>query len=59
MPVSVVRNAAEEEAWERAKELARRQYPGISGPRFYRIVMGIYKKMTHYQPRESRRGWKE
>lgn len=54
MPVGVVRTAEEEEAWERAKELARKQYPWATGARFYRIVMGIYKKMTHYEPRASR-----
>jgi len=53
-PVSVVRNLAEEEAWERAKLAARRQYPDATGERFYRIVMHIYKKMTGYQPRRVR-----
>jgi hypothetical protein len=47
MPVNVVKTAEDEIAWERAKEAARRQYPGITGPRFYRIVMTIFKKMTH------------
>ena len=49
MPVSVVRNAQEEAAWERAKEIARAEYPEASGERFYRIVMAIYKKMVHYE----------
>ena len=53
MPVGVVRSLAEEEAWERAKLAARKQYPDASGERFYRIVMHIYKKMTGYQPRHS------
>ncbi|HVA41643.1 MAG TPA: hypothetical protein VNF49_13315 [Candidatus Binataceae bacterium] len=53
-PVGVVRTSAEEEAWERAKLAARRQYPDASGERFYRIVMHIYKKMTGYQPRRVR-----
>lgn len=53
-PVSVVRTLAEEDAWERAKLAARRQYPTASGERFYRIVMHIYKKMTGYQPRRAR-----
>lgn len=53
-PVSVVRNLAEEEAWERAKLAARRQYRDATGKRFYRIVMHIYKKMTGYQPRRVR-----
>ncbi len=55
MPVSVVRTAEEEAAWERAKEIAREQYPDVSGDRFYRIVMAIYKKMVHYEPRPSAR----
>ena len=53
-PVGVVRTPAEEQAWERAKLAARRQYPDASGERFYRIVMHIYKKMTGYQPRRVR-----
>lgn len=51
-PVNVVRTAKEEVAWERAKQLARKQYPRITGDRFYRIVMGIYKKIAHYEPAE-------
>ncbi len=54
-PVSVVRTVADEQAWERAKLAARRQYPEAAGERFYRIVMHIYKKMTGYQPRRMRR----
>ncbi len=62
MPVGVVRTLAEEEAWERAKAAARKQYPQAQGAQFYRIVMHIYKKMTGYQPRHphrpaSARGW--
>jgi hypothetical protein len=53
-PVSVVRSAADEEAWERAKLAARRQYPDVVGDRFYRIVMHIYKTITGYQPRRRR-----
>jgi hypothetical protein len=48
MPVNVVKTAEQEEAWERAKEIARAEYPDAEGERFYRIVMGIYKKMVHY-----------
>jgi hypothetical protein len=48
MPVNVVKTAQEEEAWERAKEIARAEYPDAEGARFYRIVMGIYKKMVHF-----------
>lgn len=55
MPVSVVRSAEDEIAWERAKERAREQYPDVTGDRFYRIVMAIYKKMTHYVPASQRR----
>jgi hypothetical protein len=54
MPVSVVHTIAEEEAWERAKAAARKQYPDAQGEQFYRIVMHIYKKMTGYQPRHPR-----
>jgi len=50
VPVNVVHTAEEEEAWERAKEAARRQYPDAEGARFWRIVMAIYKKMAHYEP---------
>jgi hypothetical protein len=51
MPVNVVRTPEEEIAWERAKARAREEYPDATGERFYRIVMAIYKKMAHYQPR--------
>lgn len=53
MPVNVVRTPEEEIAWERAKVRAREEYPDATGARFYRIVMAIYKKMAHYQPRSS------
>ncbi len=55
MPVGVVRSLEDEIAWERAKAAARRQYPDVYGARFYRIVMAIYKKMRHYQSRETKR----
>lgn len=59
MPVNVVKTPEEEEAWERAKEIARAEYPDAEGERFYRIVMGIYKRMVHYQGvSPSRRGRK-
>jgi len=51
MPVGVIRTPAGLLAWEHAKELARRQYPNAAGADFYRIVMGIYKKMTYFRPR--------
>ncbi|MGO9606499.1 MAG: hypothetical protein ACLQAT_24430 [Candidatus Binataceae bacterium] len=55
MPVGVVRTPEDEIAWERAKSRAREEYPDVTGDRFYRIVMAIYKKMTYYQPRSGRR----
>ena len=55
MPVNVVRTREEEIAWERAKEAAREQYPDAEGERFYKIVMAIYKKMTHYEPVDASR----
>jgi hypothetical protein len=55
MPVGVVRTAEDEMAWERAKERAREEYPDATGDRFWRIVMAIYKKMTHYVPASRRR----
>ena len=51
MPVNVVRTPEEEIAWERAKARAHEEYPDATGDRFYRIVMAIYKKMAHYEPR--------
>jgi hypothetical protein len=55
MPVNVVRTPDEEIAWEHAKAGAHEAYPDATGERFYRIVMAIYKKMAHYQPRSPRR----
>ncbi len=55
MPVRVVRTAADEEAWERAKKIARENYPEVTGDRFYQIVMGIYKKMVHYESKTGPR----
>jgi hypothetical protein len=54
MPVNVVRTPEEEILWERAKERAREEYPDAEGERYWRIVMAIYKKMSHYQPRAGR-----
>jgi|HubBroStandDraft_5_1064220.scaffolds.fasta_scaffold502972_1 hypothetical protein len=48
MPVSVVRTLEDEEAWERAKDVAATEYPDAAGSNYWRMVMGIYKKMTHY-----------
>jgi hypothetical protein len=55
MPVNVVKTYEDEIAWERAKARARQEYPNATGEQFYRIVMAIYKKMAHYQPRSKRR----
>ncbi len=53
MPVGVVRSEEDEIAWERAKAAARRQYPDVHGATFYKIVMAIYKKMTHYHSKKD------
>ena len=53
MPVGVVRSEEDEIARERAKAAARREYPDVHGARFYKIVMAIYKKMTHYQSKND------
>lgn len=53
MPVNVVKTPEDEVAWQRAKARAREEYPEATGDRFYRIVMAIYKKMTHYHPHLS------
>ena len=55
MPVSVVHTLEDEEAWERAKEIAANEYPDAAGSNYWRIVMGIYKKMTHYVRKSERR----
>ena len=55
MPVSVVLTLEDEEAWERAKEIAENEYPEATGSNYWRIVMGIYKKMTHYLSKSERR----
>jgi len=54
MPVSVVHTLEDEEAWERAKEIAANEYPEATGSNYWRIVMGIYKKMTHYVPKSGK-----
>ena len=48
MPVNVVHTLEDEEAWERAKEIAANEYPEATGSNYWRIVMGIFKKMTHH-----------
>ncbi|HYL59116.1 MAG TPA: hypothetical protein VEU51_09605 [Candidatus Acidoferrales bacterium] len=55
MPVNVVKTPSDEIAWERAKARAREEYPNATGERYYRIVMAIFKKMTHYRTRAERR----
>jgi hypothetical protein len=45
VPVNVVHNSKDEAHWERAKKLARKQYPSFDGSRYYRVVMSIYEKM--------------
>lgn len=55
MPVGVVRTPEDEELWERAKQIASARYPEATGSRYYRIVMGIYKRMAHYHPVEEHR----
>ncbi|HTR60758.1 MAG TPA: hypothetical protein VMH37_03580 [Candidatus Binataceae bacterium] len=47
MPVNVVKTREDEIAWERAKARAREEYPDLTGDRFYRVVMTIFKKMAH------------
>ena len=44
MPVNAVHTLRDEEAWERAKQIAANEYPD-AGSNYWRIVMGIYKKM--------------
>lgn len=53
MPASVISTPEDEMAWERAKARAREQYPDVTGDRFYRIVLTIFKKMTRDQPLSS------
>jgi len=55
MPVNVVRNAQQEKAWNRAKALAKKQYPNIKegSARFYKIVMTIYKSISGYKPKSE------
>ena len=53
MPVGVVRSPHDEELWERAKEMVRERHPDATGASYYRIVVGIYKKMAHYEPLEE------
>jgi len=47
MPANVVKTEHDEQLWERAKDIVRKQYKGIEegSKRFYRLVMGIYQRM--------------
>lgn len=62
MPLAVVAKVAEkkgkeeaERLWNRAKEIALKQYPDVAkeSSSWYAIVMGIYKKMTGYGKNEE------
>jgi len=55
MPTGVVKTKKDEEAWNRAKSIARKQYPKIKedSDKFYAIVMTIYKNITGYKPKKS------
>lgn len=46
MPKGVVKTKRDEHLWNKAKSIARKQYPGISedSDRFWKIVQGIYKQ---------------
>jgi hypothetical protein len=48
MPVSVVHSLEDEQAWETAKQIAANQYPQAVGSNYWRMVMSIFEKMTHY-----------
>lgn len=58
MPVGVVRTAAQEKLWNRAKAQVRKQYPKIKedSERYWKIVMTIYKSMAHYKPKSDLEG---
>ncbi len=51
--MNVVRIPRDEITWERAMVRAREEYPEATGDHFDRIVMTIYKKMSHYRARSS------
>jgi hypothetical protein len=54
MPLAVFRTPEDEKFWEQAKQIVRERYPEATGPRYYRLVMGIYKRIAHYHPAEHR-----
>lgn len=47
MPTNLVKPGQEKD-WDRAKRLARKQYPNLSedNPRFWRIVSTIFQSIT-------------
>ena len=47
MPVNVVKNASQEQSWERAKRIVGREYPKVKegSAMFYRLVMSIYQNL--------------
>jgi hypothetical protein len=54
MPFSAVQTLEDEESWERAKEIAANEYTDATGSNYWRIAIGIYKKMTRYVPTSVR-----
>jgi len=46
-PANVVKTGRDEHLWTKAKAQAKKEYPDVAegSDRFYKIVMGIYKKM--------------
>jgi hypothetical protein len=57
MPVNVVHTLEDEEAWDCAKEVVANEYPDATRSNYWRIVMSVYKKMTHYVPKSERRDY--
>ena len=48
MPINVVKTKRDEELWEKAKRVVRNEYGSqkkIGKEKFYKLVMGTYKKM--------------
>ena len=45
MPEGVIKTEKDESRWIKAKKLAENQYPDAEGDKFWKIVMGIFKKM--------------
>jgi hypothetical protein len=62
MPTAIVNKVAKtlgkkeaERLWEKAKSLAIKNYPKVkeNSTDWYRIVMGIYMRMTRYKKKEE------